>query len=49
MGGWGGRGGGQGGRSLGEQGAGMVRETVEEGAGSGREIQKSKVSLFVTA
>ena len=36
---WGGRG----------QGAGRVRETGEERAGSGREIQKGKLSLFVTA
>ena len=48
----------QGGRSPGEQGAGGgVRETGEERAesgistmaGSGREIQKGKLSLFVTA
>ena len=31
------------------QGAGRVRETGEERAGSGREIQKVKLSLFVTA
>ena len=48
---------GQGGRSPGEQGAGGVPEMVEERAGtristmagSGREIQKGKLSLFVTA
>ena len=51
------RGGGQGGGSPGEQGAGGVRETGEEGAGggistmagSGREIQKVKLFVFVTA
>ena len=51
------RGGGQGGGSPGEQGAGGVRETGEERAGggistmagSGREIQKGKLLLFVTA
>ena len=50
-------GGGQGGGSPGEQGAGGVRETGEERAGggistmagSGREIQKVKLFLFVTA
>ena len=42
-------GGGQGGGSLGEQGAGGVRETGEERAGSGREIPKGKLSLIVTA
>ena len=50
-------GGGQGGGSPGEQGVGGVRETGEERAesgistmaGSGREIQKDKLSLFVTA
>ena len=50
-------GGGQGGGSPGEQGAGGVRETGEERAGSGistmagsgREIQKGKLSLYVTA
>ena len=48
--------GGAGGGSRGEQGAGGVRETGEERAGSGisrmgsgREIQKGKLSLFVTA
>ena len=40
--------GGQGGGSPGEQGAGGVRETAEERAGSGREIQKDKLSLIVT-
>ena len=47
----------QGGESPGEQGAGEVRETGGEMAesgistmvGSGREIQKGKLSLFVTA
>ena len=47
----------QGGRSPGQQGAGGVRETGEERAesvissmaGSGREIQKGKFLLFVTA
>ena len=46
----------QGGGSPGQQGAGGVRETGEERtesgistmAGSGREIQKGKLSLFVT-
>ena len=50
-------GGGQGGGSPGEQGAGGVRETGEERAGrgismmagSGREIPKGKLSLIVTA
>ena len=42
-------GGGQGGGSPGEQGAGRVRETGEERAGSGREIPKGKLSLIVTA
>ena len=50
-------GGGQGGRSPGEQGAGGVRETGEERAGrgiskmagSGREIQKGKLLLFILA
>ena len=50
-------GGGQGGGSPGEQGAGGVRETGEERAGggistmagSGKEIQKGKLLLFVTA
>ena len=50
-------GGGQGGGSPGEQGAGGVRETGDERAGggistmvgSGREIQKGKLLLFVTA
>ena len=50
-------GGGQGGGSPGEQGAEGVRETGEERAGggistmagSGREIQKGKLLLFVTA
>ena len=50
-------GGGQGGGSPGEQGAGGVRETGEERtgggistmAGSGREIQKGKLLFFVTA
>ena len=49
--------GGQGGGSPGEQGAGGVREKREERAGgeistmagSGREIQKVKLSLVVTA
>ena len=49
--------GGQGGGSPGEQGAGGVREAGEERAGggistmagSGREIQKGKILLFVTA
>ena len=52
-----GGGGGQGDGSPGEQGAGGVRETGEERvgggistmAGSGREIQKGKLLLFVTA
>ena len=52
-----GGGGGTGGGSPGEQGAGGVRETGEERAGggistmagSGREIQKGKLLLFVTA
>ena len=52
-----GGGGGQGGGNPGEQGAGGVRETGEERAGggistmtgSGREIQKGKILLFVTA
>ena len=52
-----GSGGGQGGGSPGEQGAGGVRETGEERAGrgismmagSGREIPKGKLSLIVTA
>ena len=51
-----GGGGGQGGGSPGEQGAGGVRETGEERAGggistmagSGREIQKGNLSLIVT-
>ena len=38
-----------GGESPGEQGAGGVRKTGEERAGSGIEIQKGKLSLFVTA
>ena len=50
-------GGGQGGGSPGEQGAGGVRETGEERAGGGIstmagsviEIQKGKFLLFVTA
>ena len=50
-------GGGQGGGSPGEQGAGGVRETGEERAGSGismmarsgREIPKGKLSLIVIA
>ena len=42
-------GGGTGGRSPGEQGARGVQETGEERAGSGREIEKGKLSLFVTA
>ena len=50
-------GGGQGRGSPGEQGAGGIRETGEERAGgrisamagSGREIQKGKLLLFVTA
>ena len=50
-------GGGTGGRSPGEQGARGVQETGEERAGSGIsamagsgiEIQKGKLSLFVTA
>ena len=50
-------GGGQGGGSPGEQGAGGVRETGEERAGGGistmagsrREIQKGKLLLFLTA
>ena len=50
-------GGGQGGGSPGEQGAGGVRETGEERAGSGismmagsgREISKGKLSFIVTA
>ena len=50
-------GGGQGGGSPGEQGAGGVRETGEERAGSGismmagsgREIPKGKLPLIVTA
>ena len=33
----------------GDRGAGGVRETGEERAGSGREIQKGKLLLFVTA
>ena len=37
------------GGSPGEQGAEGVRETGEERAGSGIEIQKGKLSLFVTA
>ena len=37
---------GQGGRSLGEQGAGGLRETGEERAGSGREIQKASFSYL---
>ena len=49
--------GGKWGESPGEQGAGGVRETGEERAGggistmvgSGREIQKGKLLLFVTA
>ena len=49
--------GGQGGGSPGEQGAGGVRETGEERAGggiskmagSGREIQKGKLLLFINA
>ena len=53
---WGG-GWGRGDRSPGEKGAGGVRETGEERAGSGispmagsgREIQKGKLSIFVTA
>ena len=40
-------GGGQGGGSRGEQGAGGVRETGEERAGSGREIQKVKLFFFL--
>jgi len=48
---------GKGGEKTGEQGAGGARETAEERAGSGistmagsgREIQKGKLSLFVTA
>ena len=40
---------GTGGESPGEQGAGGVRETGEERTGSGREIQKGKLSLIVTA
>ena len=39
----------KGGGSPGEQGAGAVRETREERAGGGREIQKGKLLLFVTA
>ena len=35
--------------SPGEQGVGGIRETGEERAGSGREIQKGKLLLFVTA
>ena len=54
---WGGGEGRRGDRSPGEQGAGGVRETGEERAGngistmagSGREIQKGKLSIFVTA
>ena len=42
-------GGGQGGGSLGEQGAGGVREMVEERAESRREIQRGKLLLFDTA
>ena len=42
-------GGGQEGGSPEEQGAGGVRETGEERAGSGREIPKGKLSLIVTA
>ena len=38
---------GQGGGSPGEQGVGGVRETGGERAGSGREIQKGTLSLFV--
>ena len=41
--------GGTGGGSPGEQGAGGVWETGEERAGSGTEVQKGKLSLFVTA
>ena len=41
--------GGTGGGSPGEQGAGGVREAGEERAGGGREIQKGKLLLFVTA
>ena len=37
------------GGSPGEQEAGGVREMGEESAGSGIEIQKGKLSLFVTA
>ena len=37
------------GGSPGEQGAGGVRETGEERAESGIEIQKDKLSLFATA
>ena len=33
----------------GDRGAGGVRETGEERAGSGREIQKAKLSLIITA
>ena len=42
-------GGGQGDGSLGEQGVGGVPEMGEERAGGGREIQKGKLLLFVTA
>ena len=50
-------GGGQGGGSPGEQGAGGVRETggeragggISKMAGSGREIQKGKLLLFIPA
>ena len=37
----------RGGGSPGEQGAGGVRETGEERAGSGREIQKVKLFFFL--
>ena len=40
---------GQGCGSPGEKGAGGVRETGEERAASAREIEKCKLSLFVTA
>ena len=36
------------GPGAGRTGAGRVRETGEERAGSGREIKKGKLSLFVT-
>ena len=41
--------GGTGGREPGKTGVGRARETGEKRAGRGREIQKGKLSLFVTA